>query len=82
MGFQAAVDERQFRTIIESEYSYLLTDPTIEFVACVSVGDLAETLMRVRSEPPTAMRYRLLREESGWRIDGASAVQTPDGLAA
>ena len=36
--------------------------------------------MRVRSEPPTALRYRLLLEDAGWRIDGASAVQTEDGL--
>lgn len=82
MGFQSVVDERQFRTIIESEYSYLLDDPELEFVACVSVGELAETLVRVRSEPPTALRYRLLLEDAGWRIDGASAVQTEEGIAA
>lgn len=82
MGFQSVVDERQFRTIIETEYSYLLEDPELEFVACVSVGDLAETLVRVRSEPPTALRYRLLLEDAGWRIDGASAVQAQEGIAA
>ncbi len=81
-AFRATVEPNQFREIIEDQYAFLLTDPKVEFVACVSVGDMAETLVRVESEPRSTLRYRLLLEDVGWRIDGAVIVQTQDGVAA
>lgn len=81
-AFRATVEPNQFREIIEDQYAFLLTDPKVEFVACVSVGDMAETLVRVESEPRSTLRYRLLLEDVGWRIDGAVIVQTQDGIAA
>jgi hypothetical protein len=38
--------------------------------------------VRVESEPRSTLRYRLLLEDVGWRIDGAVIVQTQDGIAA
>ena len=81
-AFRAIVEPDQFREIIEDQYAFLLTDPRLEFVACVSGGTVVETLVRVESEPRSTLRYRLMLEDAGWRIDGAVIVQTEDDLAA
>jgi len=36
-SFQATVNERQFRAIIEGEFAVLLTDPEVGFDVCVSL---------------------------------------------
>ncbi len=77
-SFQATVNERQFRAIIEGDFAVLLTDPEVGFDVCVSLGEVAEILVRVDSDPPAGLRYRLIREPDGWRVDGASIISAQD----
>ncbi len=80
--FQASVSDEQFAVIIDESYSFLLDDPPVEILACAQRGDLAQVIVRVSSSPEVGMSYRLVLEEPGWRIDGATVVAEPETVAA
>lgn len=80
--FQASVTEEQFALIIGESYGFLLDDPQVEILKCAQLGDLAQVVVRVSSSPPVGMSYRLVLEEPGWRIDGATVVAEQDTVEA
>ncbi|MBM3669433.1 MAG: DUF4864 domain-containing protein [Actinobacteria bacterium] len=76
-GFQSTVDAQQFQQIIEAQYDFLLEDPGLEFRECEQIDDLAQMVVRV--DASIDLRYRVIRQSEGWRIDGATLAEaTPD----
>jgi hypothetical protein len=80
--FQATVTEEQFASIIADSYAFLLDDPPVKILQCATAGDRAQVIVSVTGPQVVEMSYLLVREESGWRIDAASALSTQNGMAA
>lgn len=75
-GFQSSVSEDQFQQIIETRYAFLLAGSEVEFLECEQIDDRAQ--MFVRYDSSIDLRYQLIRQTEGWRIDGATrAEDTP-----
>jgi hypothetical protein len=79
-GFQSTVDVQQFQQIIEAGYDFLLRDPAIDFLECEQIDDLAQILVRV--DASVDLRYRVIRQPDGWRIDGATLAEMTPEVAA
>lgn len=77
-GFQSSVDEEQFQEIIEAQYGFLLEEADVEFLECEQIEDLAQVF--VRFDASIDLRYRLVRQPEGWRIDGATIVEMTPGV--
>lgn len=75
--FQSAVDLDQFTEIIESQYSYLLKDPALEFTECDLRRGKAYLTVIVQASPAQTLTYRLVPEANTWRIDEAVAAVSP-----
>jgi hypothetical protein len=81
-GFQSSVGEEAFQAIIESQFAFLLEEPAVEFRECEQIESLAQILVDIRAADPTTLRYRLVQEPEGWRIDGATIVGSDQEIAA
>lgn len=80
-GFQSSVGEADFQDIIESQYAFLLDDPTVEFLDCAQVEEYAQIQVRVTATDVYDLQYRLVREPAGWRIDGATITDTREAVS-
>lgn len=79
-GFQSTVDVQQFQQIIEGRYTFLLEDPVIEFLDCEQIDNVAQVF--VRFDGNTDLRYNVIRQPEGWRIDGATLAEMTPGVEA
>lgn len=77
-SFRAAVGLESFIGIIQGSYGPLIGSSTLSFVNCVVDLTQQEAVIDVRfTEADTevyALRYVLVNTDSGWRVDGASAL--------
>jgi hypothetical protein len=81
-GFQSSIGEEAFQAIIEGQFAFLLDEPAVEFRECEQIDSLAQILVGIGTADPVTLRYRLVQEPEGWRIDGATIVGSEQELAA
>ncbi len=81
-SFRTFITTDEFRALIEREYAFLLTDPAVTFDRCGQVEDIGEIQGQVPGATPRTMIYRLVKESTGWAIDGARITGTSSGIAA
>lgn len=81
-SFRGSVGVPQFRMIIEGSYAFLLGDPDLDFTSCLYAADAAVMAVEVSGSRKVVIVYRMVREDSGWFIDGASVAGMRTEIAA
>jgi hypothetical protein len=69
--FREAVTLKDFRTIIEEDYSFLLESPEISFKTCIERQNAIYIQVALTVQKVTVLDYRLIRDEDGLGIDAA-----------
>ena len=80
-AFRSTVTVKAFRAIIRGGYPEVAAARDHAVIDCRQLGpEDAQVLMSVTGESGSVARvaYRLVLEDGGWRIDGASTLSTSD----
>lgn len=72
-GFRSSVTLAQFKALIASGYSVLLTRQQLRMTQCKTEG--TTVLLRAGIGTDSVLEYRMVAEEGEWRIDGASILK-------
>ena len=72
-GFRSSVTLAQFKALIASGYSVLLTRQQLRMTQCKTEG--TTVLLRAGIGTVSVLEYRMVAEEGEWRIDGASILK-------
>ena len=75
-SFQSYVSVEQFQEIIVGTYPFLIDSPELAFPECQRETDTVLMRVEVDGSPSVIMIYRLVLEDDGWFIDGASIAGT------
>ena len=75
-SFQSYVSVEQFQEIIVGTYPFLIDSPGLAFPECQRETDTVLMRVEVDGSPSIVMIYRLVLEDDGWFIDGASIAGT------
>lgn len=70
--FREAVTLKDFRAIIKDDYSFLLKSPELSFNGCIERNEVLYLQVAVTIQKVTVLTYRLVRDQEGLAIDGAS----------
>ena len=79
-SFQSYVSVEQFREIIVGTYPFLIDSPELAFPECQRGTDTVLMRVEVDGSPSVIMTYRLVLEDDGWFIDGASIAGTREDV--
>ena len=79
-SFQSYVSVEQFQEIIVGTYPFLIDSPELAFPECQRETDTVLMRVEVDGSPSVIMIYRLVLEEDGWFIDGASIAGTREDV--
>ena len=79
-SFQSYVSVEQFQEIIVGTYPFLLDSPELAFPECQRGTDTVLMRVEVDGSPSVIMIYRLVLEDDGWFIDGASIAGTREDV--
>ena len=79
-SFQSYVSVEQFQEIIVGTYPFLLDSPELAFPECQRETDAVLMRVEVDGSPLVIMIYRLVLEDDGWFIDGASIAGTREDV--
>ena len=79
-SFQSYVSVEQFREIIVGTYPFLIDSPELAFPECQRETDTVLMRVEVDGSPSVIMIYRLVLEDDGWFIDGASIAGTREDV--
>ena len=74
-SFQSYVSVEQFQEIIVGTYPFLIDSPELAFPECQRETDTVLMRVEVDGSPSVIMIYRLVLEDDGWFIDGASIAE-------
>ena len=81
-SFQSYVSVEQFQEIIVGTYPFLIESPELTFPECQRETDTVLMRVEVAGSPSIVLIYRLVLEEDGWFIDGASIAGTREDVNA
>ena len=81
-SFQSSVSVEQFQEIIVGTYPFLIDSPELAFPECQRETDTVLMRVEVQGSPSVIMIYRLVLEDDGWFIDGASIAGTREDVNA
>lgn len=70
--FREAVTLKDFRAIIKDDYSFLLKSPELSFNGCIERNEVLYLQVAVTIQKVTVLTYRLVRDQEGLAIDGAT----------
>ena len=79
-SFQSYVSVEQFREIIVGTYPFLIDSPELAFPECQRETDTVLMRVEVDGSPSVILVYRLVLEDDGWFIDGASIAGTREDV--
>ena len=79
-SFQSYVSVEQFQEIIVGTYPFLIDSPELAFPECQRETDTVLMRVEVDGSPSVIMIYRLVLEDDGWFIDGASIAGTREDV--
>jgi len=79
-SFQSSVSVEQFQEIIVGTYPFLIDSPELAFLECQRATDTVLMRVEVDGSPSVIMIYRLVLEDDGWFIDGASIAGTREDV--
>lgn len=79
-SFQSSVSVEQFQEIIVGTYPFLIDSPELAFLECQRETDTVLMRVEVDGSPSVIMIYRLVLEDDGWFIDGASIAGTREDV--
>ena len=79
-SFQSSVSVEQFQEIIVGTYPFLIDSPELAFPECQRETDTVLMRVEVDGSPSIVMIYRLVLEDDGWFIDGASIAGTREDV--
>ena len=79
-SFQSFVSVEQFQEIIVGTYPFLIDSPELAFPECQRETDTVLMRVEVDGSPSVIMIYRLVLEDDGWFIDGASIAGTREDV--
>ena len=79
-SFQSYVSLAQFQKIIIGTYPFLIDSPELAFPECQRETDTVLMRVEVDGSPSVIMIYRLVLEDDGWFIDGASIAGTREDV--
>lgn len=79
-SFQSYVSVEQFQEIIVGTYPFLIDSPELAFPECQRETDTVLMRVEVDGSPSVIMIYRLVLEDNGWFIDGASIAGTREDV--
>ena len=79
-SFQSYVSVEQFQEIIVGTYPFLIGSPELAFPECQRETDTVLMRVEVDGSPSVIMIYRLVLEDDGWFIDGASITGTREDV--
>ncbi len=79
-SFQSYVSVEQFQEIIVGTYPFLIDSPVLAFPECQRETDTVLMRVEVDGSPSVIMIYRLVLEDDGWFIDGASIAGTREDV--
>lgn len=80
--FQSSVSVERFQEIIVGTYPFLIDSPTLAFDECQQETDTVLIRVEVAGSPSIVLIYRLVLEDDGWFIDGASIAGTREDVNA
>ncbi|MGY9079563.1 MAG: DUF4864 domain-containing protein [Candidatus Nanopelagicales bacterium] len=69
--FREAVSLKNFRNIINEDYSFLLESPKISFNTCIERYKVIYIQVALTAQKVTVLDYRLIRDQEGLGIDAA-----------
>ena len=72
-GFRSSVTPPQFKALIVSDYSFLLSNSNLRLTECSPEG--TGVVLRVVVGSDFSLEYRMVAEDGPWRIDGASILK-------
>ncbi len=81
-SFQSSVSVEQFQEIIVGTYPFLIDSPELAFPECQRETDTVLMRVEVAGSPSIVLIYRLVLEDDGWFIDGASIAGTREDVNA
>ena len=79
-SFQSYVSVEQFQEIIVGTYPFLIDSPELAFPECQRETDTVLMRVEVDGSPSVILIYRLVLEDDGWFIDGASIAGTREDV--
>ncbi len=79
-SFQSYVSVERFQEIIVGTYPFLIDSPELAFPECQRETDTVLMRVEVDGSPSVIMIYRLVLEDDGWFIDGASIAGTREDV--
>ena len=79
-SFQSYVSVEQFQKIIVGTYPFLIDSPELAFPECQRETDTVLMRVEVDGSPSVILIYRLVLEDDGWFIDGASIAGTREDV--
>lgn len=79
-SFQSSVSVERFQAIIVGTYPFLIDSPELTFPECQRETDTVLMRVEVDGSPSIVMIYRLVLEDDGWFIDGASIAGTREDV--